>query len=334
MFGLGVGMAYAPCLANSMKWFPDHKGLVNGLVVAGFGGGAFIFNQVQTAYINPHNLPVNSARYFTEKKLLERVPSCFLVLGGSYVAMQFVGILILFAPPEAHSRRASIQEDESALLPEDRSDSDVDYKKKMAPNIARDYYPKQMIRSKYFYILWFIFLLNGQAVIFSSSLYKAYGQTFIKDDQFLAIVGAFAAVFNAGGRIFWGVIADKFSFKTAMLCLCTSMCALMMTFIIAPLGGKVMFFIWVCLIFGTFSGNFSLFPTATAKAFGAKHVAVNYGLLFTSQVIAPPLGAFLTQQLLHLIGWFFMFCIVAGCSFISLILTFLFNVKTREGKDI
>lgn len=42
---------------------------------------------------------------------------------------------------------------------------------------------------------------------------QAYGQTFIQDDVFLATVGAFAAVFNAGGRIAWGHLADRFSFK-------------------------------------------------------------------------------------------------------------------------
>ena len=35
---------------------PQRKGLVNGIVLAGFGGGAFIFNQIQTAYVNPNNL--------------------------------------------------------------------------------------------------------------------------------------------------------------------------------------------------------------------------------------------------------------------------------------
>ena len=37
------------------QWLPDHKGLVNGIILAGYGGGAFIFDQVQTAYINPNN---------------------------------------------------------------------------------------------------------------------------------------------------------------------------------------------------------------------------------------------------------------------------------------
>ncbi|GFR70717.1 oxalate:formate antiporter-like [Elysia marginata] len=56
IFGSGIGFAYATPLSCSMKWFPKRKGLVSGFVVAGFGGGAFIFNQVQTAFINPDNL--------------------------------------------------------------------------------------------------------------------------------------------------------------------------------------------------------------------------------------------------------------------------------------
>ena len=30
-----------------MRWFPDRKGMAMGVVVGGFGGGAFIFNQIQ-----------------------------------------------------------------------------------------------------------------------------------------------------------------------------------------------------------------------------------------------------------------------------------------------
>lgn len=44
-------------------------------------------------------------------------------------------------------------------------------------------------------------------------MYKAYGQTFIDDDHFLAIVGAFAAVFNASGRIFWGHLTDSYGYR-------------------------------------------------------------------------------------------------------------------------
>ena len=47
MFGLGTALAYAPPMGVAMRWFPKQKGLVNGVIVGGFGAGAFIFNQVR-----------------------------------------------------------------------------------------------------------------------------------------------------------------------------------------------------------------------------------------------------------------------------------------------
>ena len=29
------------------RWFPNNKGMAMGIVVGGFGGGAFVFNQIQ-----------------------------------------------------------------------------------------------------------------------------------------------------------------------------------------------------------------------------------------------------------------------------------------------
>lgn len=46
LFGMGVGLSYTPPLVCGYKHFPQHKGLVSGFVVSGFGAGAFVFNQV------------------------------------------------------------------------------------------------------------------------------------------------------------------------------------------------------------------------------------------------------------------------------------------------
>ena len=40
--GIGTGFGYSCLLPTCMRWFPDHKGLVTGIAVAGFGGGAVI----------------------------------------------------------------------------------------------------------------------------------------------------------------------------------------------------------------------------------------------------------------------------------------------------
>ena len=41
--GAGIGLAYVIPIAVGVKWFPDKKGMVTGLAVAGFGFGATIW---------------------------------------------------------------------------------------------------------------------------------------------------------------------------------------------------------------------------------------------------------------------------------------------------
>ena len=43
--GIGVGFAYIVPIAVCIQWFPRHKGLVTGVAVAGFGGGAALVTQ-------------------------------------------------------------------------------------------------------------------------------------------------------------------------------------------------------------------------------------------------------------------------------------------------
>ena len=44
--GIGAGIAYIVPIATCIKWFPNNKGLVTGVAVAGFGGGAALVSTV------------------------------------------------------------------------------------------------------------------------------------------------------------------------------------------------------------------------------------------------------------------------------------------------
>ena len=44
--GVGVGLAYIVPIATGIRWFPNNKGLVTGVAVAGFGGGAALVSQI------------------------------------------------------------------------------------------------------------------------------------------------------------------------------------------------------------------------------------------------------------------------------------------------
>ncbi len=44
--GIGIGFGYVCPLSVGMKWFPDKKGLITGIAVAGFGGGAIVMSSL------------------------------------------------------------------------------------------------------------------------------------------------------------------------------------------------------------------------------------------------------------------------------------------------
>ncbi|XP_071949771.1 apicoplast pyruvate carrier 1-like isoform X2 [Antedon mediterranea] len=356
--GIGTGIAYVPPLVCALKWFPEKTGLVSGIIVAGFGGGAFIFNFVQTAYINPTNLSPNSTepgypneRYFSEPSLLDKVPSVFLVLGLIYVIMQLIGSVFIKNPPvkdvyaaldsecseeskltvsEAENKN-EVTKEVGSMFPEEGEYPQVDVR-----SSGLELQPREILKTGAFWNLWFTFFVNGQATIFIATLWKAYGQTFISDDHFLSLIGSFSAVCNALGRVFWGHMADIFSYKMAMVINCASMITFMMTLKLCSKveGDRAMLFIWICCLFFIFSGNYALFPAAVSRAFGSRYVGTNYGLLFTSQVFTGPLGVVLSTTLSDTLGWFGMFILISGFAFVGLVLALAFNVKTTDGKYI
>jgi len=50
--GIGAGLAYIVPIATCIRWFPKRKGLVTGIAVAGFGGGAAFVSQAAGMMIN------------------------------------------------------------------------------------------------------------------------------------------------------------------------------------------------------------------------------------------------------------------------------------------
>ena len=49
--GAGIGTAYVCPLATCLKWFPDKRGLISGIAVAGFGAGSLVFKPLILAFI-------------------------------------------------------------------------------------------------------------------------------------------------------------------------------------------------------------------------------------------------------------------------------------------
>ncbi|MFW6366668.1 MAG: MFS transporter [Spirochaetota bacterium] len=90
--GAGIGFGYVCPLATGMKWFPHHKGLVTGVAVAGFGGGAVLLSTV--------------AEFYLESGV--DVLTFFRVYGLVTGAVLLVCAMLLSAPPAEKADRKPI----------------------------------------------------------------------------------------------------------------------------------------------------------------------------------------------------------------------------------
>jgi OFA family oxalate/formate antiporter-like MFS transporter len=62
--GVGAGIAYIVPIATCIKWFPNNKGLVTGVAVAGFGGGAALVSTVAGYLLKLNFTPFALFGYF------------------------------------------------------------------------------------------------------------------------------------------------------------------------------------------------------------------------------------------------------------------------------
>ena len=87
-------------ISNGWKYFPNNKGLVSGLVLAGFGFGAFMFNFVSTALVNPEDehmaKEIDSPIKVFPDEVARRVPEMIRTLSMYWTILAVIGTLLLF----------------------------------------------------------------------------------------------------------------------------------------------------------------------------------------------------------------------------------------------
>jgi len=322
LFGIGTGLSYSVALATAIKWFPARRGLVAGIVVAGYGLGSLVFNLVQTSYINPHNISPNETasadKYFTNPSVLSNVPHCFLVTGVIYACLQLLGVILLTDP-----NSMEVSDEETQIIDKAETVNDD-----VIP-VMYEYTTFEAIKEYKLWILTVTFFFNGIVIVTGTSLYKSFGLTFITNDRFLSIVGSVSALFNFGGRLIWGLLFDYFYYKKVMSLLVLLSTIMIGTFyfcskVKSETGANALFFIYVCLLFFIVGGSFSIFPAVTARCFGSDNLATTYGVVFIGVGSSAIIGAMFSSFLLNYIHYWGLFIIATIFSFLSLILTQFF----------
>ena len=284
IFGSGIGFGYVCPIAAAGKWFPDKKGFINGIAVAGFGAGSFIFNYVIKALSN-------------------NIPLMFIILGIVYLILIIGGAFTLSNPPEGWKPEGWVPP-----APSEKSGiSGLEFER------------SQTIKLPQFWMLWATFILSAISGLMVIGSYAAFAKTVDAVDDFIyvigtadfVLIGSLAALFNGLGRIVWGKMADIITYKRAMLLMFISQAILLFIYFTTRFN-EIYFLLMTCAIYFCFGGNFSLFPTATTDLFGSKNLGPNYGMVFTAYGIAGFMGATMVSAFVSIFGSYLILFIVMG----------------------
>jgi len=302
--GAGIGLAYVCPIAVGMKWFPDKKGMITGLAVAGFGFGALIWIKMAGSW--GHLIDSMG------------VLNVFGLYGVIFLVAVSLASIVMVNPPKGWLPAGYTP-------PAPGGD-----KKKGISGVEME--PRQMLRTPQFYMLWVIFIFSGLAGLMTIGIIKLFGIDALHANgmsvvEASATAGTAMAVFyslaNGIGRIAWGTLSDRLGRKMSIFIMTATQGVMMLLFY--TMGGTPgLLFLGAAIIGFNFGGNFALFPTATADFFGPKHVGQNYGWMFTAYGVGGIVGPIMAGSFKDSGNWLPAFiisgvlCLVAAVIAISL----------------
>jgi OFA family oxalate/formate antiporter-like MFS transporter len=283
MGGLGIGAAYVCPIATCVKWFPDKRGLITGLAVAGFGAGALVFTPIAKSIIASKG-----------------VMPTFMYLGIIFFVAVVIGAQLMINPPAGYKPAGWNPPAPAAG----------------APAAAKaDYTWNEMLKTPQFWLLWVTYFAGctaGLMVIMNvTNIWQSFGMLGLFDGSkavakpdYDGIVAAAAAavmvvaILNAAGRIAWGKISDSLGRKKTLMIMFIIAGAAML--VLNWLSTYPLYLCGVSVIGFCFGGFLALYPAVTADYFGTKNVGANYGWMFMAYGAGGLFGPWLAPKLMKI----------------------------------
>ena len=281
--GIGIGFAYVCPIAAGVKWFPDKRGLISGLSVAGFGAGAFFVAPLAQGLISgtPYNLM--GASLFSLPKL--GVWQTFLWLGVAYLVLVTIGGLILRNPPAGYKPAGWNPPQPAAGA---------------APKT--DYTSGQMLATGQFWAIWLMYFAGCAAGLMMIGQTSPIAQDLARFSSATAAVGvSVLAIFNTLGRILWGRISDSIGRSRTLFVMYLINAVAVFGYFLIP-SAPVVFWFGIALVGATFGGYLALYPAINADYYGTRHAGVNYGLIFTAYGVGGLLSNIFAPRVKELTG--------------------------------
>lgn len=277
--GIGLGLGYVTPVATAVKWFPDKKGFVTGMVIMGFGLGAILMSKVIAPYL-------------------------IIFAGGNLVKVfGFIGLVLLIG---AGSAGLGLKNPPKGFIPQGWHPSAAAAHARQEEDASLTV--TQCLFSSKFMLMWIIFFLNITAGIMFIGFQSPMLQELLKKINPLmgiaelagagATLIAVSSIFNGLGRFLWGWVSDHIGrVQTFRLILGSQVFIFIaLLFVKQP----VIFGALVCYVLLCYGGGFGSMPSFVLDVFGSRHMPVLYGFILIAWsmggIVGPQIVAYIKDN--------------------------------------
>lgn len=263
--GLGLGIGYISPVSTLVKWFPDRRGLATGMAVLGFGTGALATAPVAA------NLIVSIG-----------ITSTFYILGISYFILMVLGASYIAPPTEG-------------WMPENMKRAVASGQTSIKKDL-RQLNAKEAVKTKHFWMLWAMMLINTSAGIMMISVASPMAQDVVGlSAAAAATMVGLMGIFNGGGRIGWAAASDYIGRKNIYLIFFVIQ---IIAFFTLPSTTNVLLFqLLIFLVVSCYGGGFSNLPAFIGDLFGTKQLGAIHGYLLTTWSLGGIIGPMLVTNI-------------------------------------
>ena len=211
--GVGVACVYACGVAIAVKWFPDRRGTASGLITAGYGMGAAVFNPL-------FNHLIRTIGY----------SDTFLWTGISHGIVIALAGLVLINPPAGYTVAAG------AVKPKVRS-------------LNIDFNYAEMLRTPQFYFLFIAMLSIGIGGLMVTAQLKPVATNFKVGEAALTVALVLTPLANGSSRILWGWVSDYLGREWTMFTAFLLQAIFLVAATTLGRAGDVMFVVMMVMVF-------------------------------------------------------------------------------------
>lgn len=296
--GLGVGMVYGCTISNSVKFFPDKRGLVGGVTTAAYGLSSVIIPPIANALTSKFGITL-----------------AFKAIGLVFLIIVCVSSFFIEKCP-------------ADFIPEGWTPPTQNGG--AAKKVDKDW--KGMLSTPIFYVMIILLTCGAFYGLMCTSLASALAQNMIGMTAASAAVAvSVLALFNTAGRIVAGYISDKIGrINTLTLAFVISMAGLL-CLIFSGEGDVALFYAGISIIGVCFGAFMGVFPGFTVDQFGVKNNSVNYGIMFIGFAFAGYVGPTVLKNVYAADGSYQRaFIIAIVIAIVGLLLTFVYRYINKK----